>query len=246
MKLDVLLSPAGLTPNEVAGRSVFVVDVLRTTTVICAALSHGAKGVVPVVSVEEASRLAQTLGPGDVLLCGERNCEPIAGFALGNSPLEMTDRAVQGKTLLMTTSNGTRTLLATQGADSVHLAAAANLSVAGERARTLLQERRELLILCAGRDSQFGLDDAYAAGRLVLRALGERRRRKGLNDGALAAVDLVRRYGAQWERPLGFSAAGRQLTRQGRGADVADAAREDAYPVLPVLKDRRILLEQAG
>lgn len=246
MKLDVFLSPAGLAPNEVAGRSVFVIDVLRTTTVICAALHHGARGVVPVSSVAEASRLAQTLGPEDVLLIGERNCEPIEGFALGNSPLEMADPGVRGKTLVMTTSNGTGALLAAQGAADVFVAAAANLSIAGARACELLSSRRELVILCAGRESQFGLDDAYAAGRLALLALGGRRRRKGLNDGALAAVDLVRRYGSGWERPLSMSAAGRQLTRLGRGADVADAAREDAYPVLPVLRERRITLEAAA
>ena len=245
MKLDVFLSPAGLAANEVAGRSVFVIDVLRTTTVICAALHHGARGVVPVSSVAEASRLAQTLGPEDVWLIGERNCEPIEGFALGNSPLEMAAPGVRGKTLVMTTSNGTSALLAAQGAEEVFVAAAANLSVAGARAREILATRRELVILCAGRESQFGLDDAYAAGRLAILALGGRRR-KGLNDGALAAVDLARRYGTSWERPLSMSAAGRQLTRLGRAADVADAAREDAYPVLPVLRDRRITLETAA
>lgn len=243
MKLDVFLSPAGLTPNEVAGRSVFVVDVLRTTTSICAALHHGARGVVPVTSVAEASRLAQTLGPEDVLLCGERDCEPIEGFALGNSPLEMADAAVRGKTLVMTTTNGTGTLLAAQSGAEVYVAAAANLSIAGARAEQLLNSRRELAILCSGRAAQFGLDDAYAAGRLAMLALGGHRRRNGLNDGALAAVDLVRRYGSNWERPLSMSAAGRELTRRGRGADVADAARQDCYPVLPVLRDRRITIE---
>ncbi|HEV8599899.1 MAG TPA: 2-phosphosulfolactate phosphatase [Gemmatimonadales bacterium] len=245
MKLDVFLSPAGLAPNEVAGRSVFVIDVLRTTTVICAALHHGARGVVPVDSVAEASRLAQTLGPEHVLMIGERNCEPIEGFALGNSPLEMADPDVRGKTLVMTTSNGTPALLAAHGAAEVFVAAASNLSLAGERAREILATRRELVILCAGRGLQFGLDDAYTAGRLAMLALGGRRR-KGLNDGALAAVDLARRYGTSWERPLSMSAAGRQLTLLGRGADVADAAREDAYPVLPVLRDRRITLETAA
>ena len=246
MTLEVFLSPAGLASSEVAGRAVFVIDVLRTTTVICAALYHGARGVVPVGSVAEASRLAQTLGPEDVLLCGERNGEPIEGFALGNSPLEMSEETVRGKTLVMTTTNGTAALLATQGAGEVYVAAAANLSVAGERARHLLAARRDVAILCAGRESQFGLDDGYAAGRLTLLALGGRRRRRGLNDGALAAVDLVRRYGTRWERPLRICAAGRHLARLGRGSEVVDAARQDAYPVLPVLRDRRITLEAAA
>jgi len=242
MKLDVLFTPAGLASHEVAGRAVFVVDVLRTTTVVCAALFRGARAVVPVASVEEASRLAQTLGPDAALLTGERNGDPIEGFDLGNSPLEMTEPRVRGKTLVMTTTNGTAALLATQGAAEVYAAAAVNLTVAGERARGILQERNDLVILCAGRESRFGLDDAYAAGRIALFALGGSRRRKGLNDAALVAVDLARRY-RDWTGPLSRSEAGRQLERAGRGADLVEAARQDAYPVVPLLKDRRITVE---
>ena len=240
MKLDVHFSPAGLSPVEVAGRPVFVIDVLRASTVICAALSHGARSIVPVATTEEALKLAQSLGPGDVVTGGERNSEPIPGFALGNSPLEMTEEAVGGKTLVLTTTNGTRALLATQGASEVYVAAAANLTIAGERLRGLLPGRKGVVILCAGKDGAFGMDDAYAAGRLILAALEGRRRKKGLNDAGLVAVDLVRRYGLRWERPFTLSAAGRQLVRLGMGPDVEDAAREDAYPVLPVFHDRRI------
>ncbi|HTL05537.1 MAG TPA: 2-phosphosulfolactate phosphatase [Gemmatimonadales bacterium] len=243
MTLDVFFTPAALAPHEVAGRAVFVVDVLRTTTVICAALSHGARGVVPVGGVEEASRLTQTLGPEGVLMTGERNSEPIEGFALGNSPLEMVEERVRGKTLVMTTSNGTPALLAVQGASEVYVAAAANLAVCGARAQAILQERKDLVILCAGKEGRFGLDDAYTAGRLAMEALGGRRRRKGLSDAALAAVDLVRRYGSRWERPLVLSAAGRQLAALGRQADVLDSARENSYPVLPVMRNRRITVE---
>jgi len=243
MKLDVLFSPAGLAASEVAGRPVFVVDVLRTTTTICAALHHGARGVVPVASAEEASRLAQTLGPADVLLAGERNGHPIEGFALGNSPGAMREDVVKGKTLVMTTTNGTRALLAAQGASEVYVAAAVNLSRAGARAAELLRARKDLVILCAGRESHFGLDDAYTAGRLALEALEGRRRRKGLNDSALAALDLVRRYGDRWERPFTLSAGGRQLAALDLGADVMEATLQDAHPVLPFFHDRRITVE---
>ncbi len=245
MKLDVYFSAAGLAPQEVAGRPVFVVDVLRATTVICAALYNGAKGIVPVGSVDEASRMAQTLGP-EVILMGERNLQPIEGFALGNSPLEVTEAVVRGKTLVMSTTNGTRALLAAQGASEVYVAAAANLGFAGQRARELLETRKDLVIVCAGKEGQFGLDDAYAAGRLALEAIEGRRRRKGLNDAALVAVHLARRFGRDWERPLTLSAAGRQLARLGMGADVAEAARENAYPVLPIFRDRRITTAAAA
>jgi 2-phosphosulfolactate phosphatase len=245
MTLDVLFSPAGLASHEVAGRPVFVIDILRTTTVIAAALFRGARAVVPVATVEEATRLAQSLGPGAAVLVGERHGERIEGFDLDNSPVEVTEERVRGRTLIMTTTNGTPALLATQGASDVILAAASNLSVAGERARALLEERGDLVILCSGREGGFGLDDAYAAGRLLQCALGGSRRRKGLNDAALVAGDLARRYGGSWERPLTRSAAGRGLLRTARQADLGEAIRQDAYPVLPVLRDRRIVVEAA-
>ncbi len=242
MRLDVVFTPLGLPPAEVAGRTVFVIDILRATTAMCAALAHGAKAVIPVASGEEAVRLGQTIGSADVLLAGERNCVRIPGFALGNSPLEMTEAAVRGKSIIMTTTNGTKAMLATQGAAAVYAACAANLTVAAERARATLEARRDVLILCAGRDGAFSLDDAYAAGRLAAGALGGRKRRRGLNDAALAALDLVRRYGDAWHRPLAYSAAGRELTRLGFAADIEDAARADAYPVLPHLHDRRVTI----
>src|SRR5687768_1754946 len=135
MKLDVFFTPAGLTLAEVHGRTAFVIDILRATTSMCAALSSGAKAIIPVASTEEALRLAQTIGSTDVLLAGEKNCLRIPGFALGNSPLEMTESTVKGKTIVVTTTNGTKALLATQGAHAVYPVAAANLTIAGERAR---------------------------------------------------------------------------------------------------------------
>jgi 2-phosphosulfolactate phosphatase len=244
MRVDVAFSPLGLGPQDVQGRTVFVVDILRATTAMCAALYHGARALIPVASTEEALRLAQTIGSTDVLLAGEKNSVRIPGFALGNSPLEMTGQAVKGKTLIVTTTNGTKALLAAQGAAAVYAAAAANLTLAGERARRALEEQRDILILCAGRESAFGLDDAYCAGRLAVAALGGRKPRRGLNDAALASLDLVRRYGENWQRPLSYSRAGRELVRLGFRDDVLDAARVDAYPVLPQFHERRVTLAQ--
>lgn len=245
MKLDVVFSPQGLCPADVAGRTVFVIDALRATTTICAALSHGARAVVPAPTSEDAVRVAQSIGTQDAILAGERDCIRMPGFALGNSPLEMTSEAVGGKLVVQTTTNGTRALLATQGARAVFAAAAVNLGVAGERARQALEEEQNILIICAGREGAFGLDDAYVAGRLALAALGGRRVRRGLNDAGLAALDLVRRYGDTFLRPFSYSEAGRHLARLGMADDVRDAARLDAYPVLPLFRDRRLTIAPA-
>ncbi len=244
MKLDVVFTPLGLPSAEIQGRTLFVIDILRATTTICAALTHGARAVIPVAETDEALRLAQTLDSADVVLAGERQTLPIPGFPLGNSPREMTPEAVRGKTIILTTTNGTRAILATQGAAAVYPMAAANLSAAGQRAREVWERDRDLVILCAGRDGHFALDDAYAAGRLVMAALGTARRRRGLNDAALATLDLVRRYGLRWERPLAFSQSGRALADVDLEADIQDAAREDGYPVLAQYHERRVTLVQ--
>jgi Phosphosulfolactate phosphohydrolase and related enzymes len=173
MRLDVAFSPAGLTLAEVQGRTVFVIDILRATTSMCAALHHGAKAVIPVGSTEEALRLAQTIGSEDVLLAGEQDCVRIAGFHLGNSPLEMAEPSVRGKTLIVTTTNGTKAMLACQGASAVYGACAANLSVSAEKARETIERNGRILIVCAGRDGAFSMDDAYCAGRLAAAALGD-------------------------------------------------------------------------
>ena len=242
MRLEVVFSPGGLGSTEVQGRTAFVIDVLRATTSICAALHHGAKALIPVASTEEALRLAQTIGSTDVLLAGERNCVRIPGFQLGNSPLEMTELAVRGKTVVVTTTNGTKAMLACQGAAAVYGACAGNLSAAAEKAREVLEQDGRVLIVCAGRDGGFSLDDAYCAGRLAAAALGDRRSRRGLNDAAIASLDLVRRYGDDWHRPLRYSRAGRELIKLGFRDDVLDAARLDAYPVLAHFHERRVTL----
>ena len=242
MRVEVVFTPAGLSPGEVQGRTVFVIDILRATTSLCAALCHGAKAIIPVASTVEALRLAQTIGSDDVLLAGEKNCLRIPGFQLGNSPLEMTESAVRGKTIIVTTTNGTQALLACQGAGAVYPAAAVNLTAAAEKAWETLESDRHILIVCAGRDGAFSLDDAYCAGRLVAAVLGGLRPRRGLNDAGIASLDLVRRYGDNWERPLAYSRAGRELIKLGFRDDVVDAARLDAYPVLPHFHERRVTL----
>ncbi|MBW8771895.1 MAG: 2-phosphosulfolactate phosphatase [Gemmatimonadetes bacterium] len=245
MRLDVAFAPADLAPGDAAGRTVVVVDILRFTTTACAALQAGARAVVPAASTEEAMQLARTLGPEDVLLGGERGGRKIEGFPLGNSPLEMTPAAVGGKLLVMTTTNGTRALLAVQGAQTVLLGSAANFGVLGARLRTLFAARGELLIVCSGREGVFALDDAYCAGRLAEAALGGRRNWRGLNDAAIASLDLVRRYGDRWERPLTTSASGQALKGIGHDEDVLHCARPDTAPVLPLYAERRVRIAPA-
>ena len=119
MRVDVLFSPPQLTTAQLTGRVVAVIDVLRTSTTIAAALANGARQVVPLAEAEEVMRRAKAFERSEVLLAGERKMRPIPGFDVGGSPAEFSPTSVEGKTVLLTTTNGTQALLALQGAREV-------------------------------------------------------------------------------------------------------------------------------
>jgi phosphosulfolactate phosphohydrolase-like enzyme len=116
IKIDVVIVPAELPEQGLAGKTVAVIDVLRASTSMVAALEAGAKEIIPLASIEEATRLAETMGRDTVVLCGERDGNKINGFDLGNSPLEFTPENVKGKSLLMATTNGTVAVARAKGA----------------------------------------------------------------------------------------------------------------------------------
>jgi 2-phosphosulfolactate phosphatase len=247
MRLAVYFTPVGVTPAALANKPVLVVDLLRATTTIVTALANGARAVLPAASSSDALALAQNLERKDVLLAGERNALPIEGFALGNSPLEMTPDRVRGKTLVMATTNGTPALLAAEDGRQVLVGAAVNFGAAAAAARRALEDSGDLVILCAGRQGQFALEDAYAAGRFAQAVLPPGGRR-GLevNDAAIAARDLVKRYGARWKTVVQASAAGRDLRAKGFRADLGAATEVDVFDVVPTLEQRRVLLRESA
>jgi len=238
MKIDVYFTPLGLNAGDLSGRGVVVVDVLRATTSIVTALANGAKAVVPAATSEEAVRLTANLEKNGYVLAGERKSLKIEGFALGNSPREMTAEAVGGKTIYMSTTNGTPALVAVQGDEPV-LAAAVNFSAVAERARGLFEERGDLVIVCAGREKQFALEDGYVAGRLV-KAVRKGRRKIALNDAATVVLDLPSRF-PNWAAALGASEAARELRAADLGEDVTFSAKADRFTVVPSIVDRRIV-----
>ncbi len=241
MKLEVYFTPLAVAPNEFAGRTVVVVDLLRASTSIAVALAAGAKEVLPAASTEEALRVAQNLEREQVVLAGERKSVRIEGFALGNSPLEFTAEAVGGKTVVLTTTNGTQALLAAQGAKEVMVAAAVNFSAVVERARAALEATGDLVILCSGHERQFALEDAFAAGRLAKVLLPEGGlRRVVANDAAIASLELARHYGEKWLRALKASRHGQELATLGFAEDLKVCGTQDTHPVLPLYADRRI------
>jgi len=238
MRIDVHFTPGGLTAGELTGRGVIVLDVLRATTTVITAIANGARAVIPAASSEEAVRLASNLERDGVLLAGERRSLKIEGFALGNSPLEMTPEVVGGKTIVLATTNGTPALVAAQGGDPVLVGAVANFTALTRRAREVLLERGELVIICAGREREFALEDAYTAGRII-KALKRGRGGMELNDAATATLAIVRSF-ESWADAFAGTAAARQLVDAQLDDDIAFAAKQDRFDLVPQYAERRI------
>lgn len=226
--VDVVLTAGDVVPGRLAGATALVIDVLRASTTIITALANGAAAVIPVESVEEARERAGALGR-DAVLAGERHSDPPPGFDLGNSPLEFTPDRVRGRTVVMTTSNGTRALVAARGAGAVAVAALVN---AGAAAAWAGERGGDVVIVCAGELGAPSLEDRVCAGVIAARlAAGG----AGLTREAAAARALADTYGEDLAR-LGHDAPhARGLVAKGRGDDVAFCLALDTATLVPVL-----------
>ena len=159
------LTPAEFSDAPLPGRVALAVDVLRATTASVAACDAGCRRLVPVPDAEAAEAMAARDGT-DTVLAGERGGEALAGFDLGNSPAEFTADRVGGRTVVLTTTNGTAAMLTAARAAAAGLAALTNVTAA---ARWALEQGRDVTILCAGDNGAFSLEDTVCAGLLVAR-----------------------------------------------------------------------------
>lgn len=239
MRVDVFFGPSSFAPSDVAGRVVAVIDVLRASTTIAVALANGAKAVLPMDDADEALTRARTLERGDTRLAGERKMVTIPGFDFGNSPREFTAEAVEGKTIVMTTTNGTVSLTAVQGARDVVVASYVNFSAILAMLRAAARGGSDLAIICAGRERRFALEDAACAGRYV-RQIAKRVPEIELSDAALACSMVDRRYGDDLTRLFQDSEHGKALVAAGFADDLSLCGSLDAYSVVPVYSDRQI------
>jgi 2-phosphosulfolactate phosphatase len=223
--------------EELAGQAIAVIDVLRASTTIAAALAAGAVEIVPCLDVHEARSLARER-PG-ALLGGERKGEQIPGFDLDNSPLQYTRQRVGGHTLVFTTTNGTRALAACVAGFPVYVAGFVNLTVI----TAALAVHRQIHLLCAGTDSQVTREDVLLAGALVSRL--RQIQAYTLNDSARLAEEAWQASGQEMgsaealAQVLRDSQGGRNLVRLGREEDILWAASIDRTPVLAELDRTR-------
>jgi 2-phosphosulfolactate phosphatase len=232
-------STAG-SQHDLHDRVVLVIDVLRASTTIAAALNNGARAVIPFEGVDDAIMRARSLERSEVLLAGERKMAPIPGFQLGNSPREFTTDVVGGKTIVMTTTNGTAALAGTGGAAEVIVGCFANYSAVLAWLRAAARAGKSITIVCAGTNGRFALEDAICAGRFV-RGIARRGILPELGDAANVAAIIDRRMGGDLVAVLRDSEHGRALIEAGLGDDVTYCANMNTNPVVPIYRDRQVV-----
>jgi 2-phosphosulfolactate phosphatase len=237
--IDVAFTSEEAARRPLAGVSAVVIDVIRASTTIVTALAHGARAVRPVATPDEARALARRW-PGDpALLGGERGGEPPPGFDCGNSPAEYTPERVRGRTVIFTTTNGTRALLAVEGAKQVAVGGFVNASAVVD---WLGRQATEVLLVCAGETGRFCLEDAACAGLLVAR-LWAARPGAVRSDAARAAAILYAHYASDLGWMLDEALWAQALVAQGRGADLPVCAALDAFDVVPVAREGVLVAE---
>jgi 2-phosphosulfolactate phosphatase len=238
--VDIAFSGWDQRRQSAAGRSAVVIDIIRASTTITMALHHGCAGIVPARTLREARAVALTLGDG-VLLAGERAAAKIAGAHLGNSPGEYERERIEGKTIVLTTTNGTRALRAIDGARDVIACAFLNVSAT---ARWLRRAGLDVLIVCAGRNGHFCLEDAVGGGMLIDRLSRSSDRPLELSDAARAAHLLYAANQGNLLEMLRGCEWGRGITRKGFGADLEICAQVDLTDVVPVVREGRLVAER--
>lgn len=235
-RINVHFLPALVTPEQLAGGVVVVIDVLRATTTIVHALAAGAREVIPCLEVDEAREIASAMNEPCVL-GGERGGLQIDGFDLGNSPAEYTAEAVGNKIVVFTTTNGTRAMQQCRDASRVLIGALVNFSAVCNA----ISEEDSIHLLCAGTRNEITREDVLLAGAIVddLRDGGVVE--NDMNDQALLAADAwcvaaeMMTRDVPLQENLKSSRGGRNLLSIGQASDIDIAARIDTFDVVPEL-----------
>ncbi len=236
MKRDVKvhLLPTLFEPADVRGGVAVIIDVLRASTTITHALANGAARILPCGEVEEARQIASGLDPDEVRLGGEREGVLIEGFHFDNNPLAYTPAAVAGKTIVFTTSNGTRALLRAAGADRVLIGSFVNLQGIVNQ---LQNDPRPVHLVCAGTKGSITIEDSLCAGAIVDRLLATEQESNPWNDDQLQlALALFRQHSVtpeSFRQAMRSGFGGRNCVRLGFDEQIDLAGTYDLFEIVP-------------
>ena len=232
--LEVCLSPALLHLHHTAGKVVVIIDVFRANSTIAAALHQGATAIVPVASVEDC--IALGAATPNSITAGEREGKVAPGLAYGNSPAEYPTDFVTGKTLVLTTTNGTRLLHMVQGAAEVITGAFLNLSAVCDY---LSARGQSVILACAAWKDRFNMEDALFAGAVAARL---QHQMPPADDATRMAIALYAQSGGRYEAFLRPCAHWHRLASYGQEPDLIYCSTPDLHPVVPVLRDGRLVI----
>lgn len=228
--IDVVFLPSLLRPQHITGARVVVLDVLRATSTMVTALAHGATAIHYVA--EPAAALAQKAALPGALACGERDCLKVPGFDLGNSPAEFIPAVVQGKTLICSTTNGTRALLAAHGASEILLGSLLN---AQATAQWLSRDvfGAPITLLCAGTQGAHAIEDVIGAGAILWNLLQQTYRPDlPFTDTAWMAYHTFAATRSRLPAALRLGQGGINLISAGLETDIDRCAELDSQPLV--------------
>jgi 2-phosphosulfolactate phosphatase len=238
MNIDLAISPYELEKKDLQQKAVVVIDALRATSTMIVALENGCSAFIPVSTDQEARERVSRLKDPNLLLGGEREALRIEGFDLGNSPLDYRPQKVRGKGVVITTTNGTKALLAASKAAEVFIGAFLNLSALSQR---LEEVGRDVIIACAGDEGLFSLEDTVCGGAII-DGLEKAGAPLAKSDSAVAAKVLYEYYEGDIYGMLMASKWGQYLEKIGMGRDVRICAQTDSSKLVPVYREGKIFL----
>lgn len=183
MKVDIIFTADEVSQEKTEGKICVVIDVLRATSVMITALHNGAEKIFPFKDIKTIQERCENLK--NIIKCGERNALKIDGFDLGNSPLEFTKEKVFGKDIYMSTTNGTKAVENSLLAEKIIICSFLNIKSVSEK---LLEYKKDVVIVCAGTNGKFSLDDTLCAG-LIIKEM-QKHTEIQMNDVLLAAVRI--------------------------------------------------------
>jgi 2-phosphosulfolactate phosphatase len=239
MKIEVFFSPASVDELGMRGKNVVIIDVLRASTTICAALRNGAREVIPTPDIENATKISTNLSGDSRLLGGERQGKKIDGFDLGNSPFEYTPEKVGGKTIVFTTTNGAGAIYKCRYASMALVGTFVNIS---SIVQTIIDIGGTWTILCSGSQGAFSVEDATCAGAIISKVNAVDK--VETDDAGLTSVILYNKFKKGILGMMKQSAHGKYLISIGFEEDLKFCAEVDSVPVVPMVDGTGIKLKQ--
>jgi 2-phosphosulfolactate phosphatase len=231
--LDVCLTPALIPLYNVEDYIVVVIDIFRATSSICYGIENGAEAIIPVSEVEECSAYREK--GLDYLLAAERNGEVVAGFDFGNSPFAYAAEKVAGKTVVLTTTNGTHALHLSRKAKKIVIGSFLNLT---SLCNWLKTQTDSILLVCAGWKNNYNLEDTLFAGAVIEQLKNGNYK---LDDPALGANDLYQLGKNDIPAYLQKTSHGERMKKLGIEEDIAFCLQVDLTTAIPVLDGERLV-----